>query len=609
MSFVKELKRRNVIRVAIAYAVATWLLIEVSATTFPMLRLPEWTATFVAVLLMIGFPVALIFAWAYELTPEGLKKEKDIDRSESITHITGRKIDYIIIAALVLALGFFVFDKFVLDPSRDADLVQATTKAATKQATESGTVEIPDNSIAVLPFVNMSSDPEQGYFSDGISEELLNVLVHVDGLRVASRTSSFAFKGENKNLAEIADALKVSYVVEGSVRKASNRVRITAQLVEAASDRHLWSEIYDRDLTDIFAVQSEIANAIVAALRESLEIEVVNEISVLAATTNMNAYDLFLEARELFIARTDLKRSVALFEQAVALDPGFARAWEGLSAIYAIMPDWGNTDRDYLDLAVEAAQTALGLDNGLSLAYSVIGLVFSTRPPYRWEDSFENYRLAAENGRKNASNFLWRAINYMILGYFELAMADVNQCLSIDPQYGNCHRHKAMLHLLRGERDKGIALLLRTLESGVRGGNPLFVSAFALSGNRAAALLIADRVTNRTDAPIKDWVNLIANPDYDRRAALEAFDRWVERENIDVNRIEPMLIAFGVYDRATHESNRVYTYSIWLPEFAKFRQSPHFKRVVSEFDMLPFWRFQGFPPQCRPIGDHDFECD
>ncbi len=137
MSFVKELKRRNVIRVAIAYAVATWLLIEVSATTFPMLRLPEWTATFVAVLLMIGFPVALIFAWAYELTPEGLKKEKDIDRSESITHITGRKIDYIIIAALVLALGFFVFDKFVLDPSRDADLVQATTEAVTEQASES----------------------------------------------------------------------------------------------------------------------------------------------------------------------------------------------------------------------------------------------------------------------------------------------------------------------------------------------------------------------------------------------------------------------------------------------------------------------------------------
>ncbi len=197
----------------------------------------------------------------------------------------------------------------------------------------------------------------------------------------------------------------------------------------------------------------------------------------------------------------------------------------------------------------------------------------------------------------------------MILGYFELAMADLDHCLNIDPQYGNCHRHKAMLHLLRGERDEGIALLLRTLEGGVRGNNPLFVSAFALSGNRAAALLLADRTTRRTDAPIKDWVNLIENPDIDRHKALAALDRWVERENIDVNRIEPMLIAFGVYDRATHESNRVYTYGIWLPEFAKFRQSPHFKRMVSEFDMLTFWRSHGFPSQCRPIGGDDFECD
>ena len=609
MSIFRELKRRNVIKVAIAYAIVAWLSIEVTATTFPMLRLPDWTATFVTVLLMIGFPVALIFAWAFEITPEGIKREKDVDRSQSITHITGRKLDYFIIAVLVLALSFFAFDKFVLGPSRDAELVQATTEAVTERVTQSVISEIPDNSIAVLPFINMSSDLEQGYFSDGISEELLNVLVQVDGLRVASRTSSFAFKGGNKNLAEIADALKVSYVLEGSVRKAGNRVRITAQLIEAASDRHLWSEIYDRDLTDIFAIQSEIANAIVAALRDSLGLEVASEISVLAATTNMNAYDSYLQGRELFLARTDLERSVELFEQAVALDPGFARAWEGLAAIYAIVSSWGITDRDYHDLAVEAAQAALALDDGLSLAYSVIGLVITARPPYRWQDAFENFSLAAGNDSKNATNFLWRAIAYMNLGYFELAMTDLEQCLSIDPQYGNCHRHKAKLYLLRGERDQGIALLLRTLESGVRGNHPMFVSAFALSGNKAAALLMADRATHRTGAPIKDWVELIENPDLDRREALEALDRWVERENIDVNRFEPMLIAFGGYDRATHESERVYSYSIWLPEFAKFRQSPHFKRVVSEFDMLTFWRSHGFPPQCRPIGDDDFECD
>ena len=602
-----ELRRRNVVKVAVAYAIVGWLLVEVASVVLPTFKAPEWIMQVFTFLVIVGFPLALILAWAFELTPEGIKREKDVDRSQSITQTTGRKLDYFIIAVLVLALGFFAFDKFVLGPSRDADLVQATTEAVTEQASESKKSEIPDNSIAVLPFVNMSSDPEQGYFSDGISEELLNVLVHVDGLRVASRTSSFAFKGGNKNLAEIADILKVSYLLEGSVRKAGNRVRITAQLIEAASDRHLWSEIYDRDLTDIFAVQEEIANAIVAALRGSLGLEAASEISVVAATTNMNAYDSYLQGRELFIARTDLERSVALFEQAVALDPGFARAWEGLAAIYSVVPSWGITDRDYHDLALEAAQTALALDDGLSLAYSVIGLVFQERQPYRWQDSFENFRLAAENGSKNATNFLWRARAYMKLGYFELAMAALDQCLSIDPQYGNCHKHKAILHILRGERDKGIALYLRTLESGDPGRSQQFVSAFALSGNRAAALFAADRTTGRTGAPIKDWVDLIENPDLDRREALAALDRWVKSENIDVNRLEPMLIAFGAYDRITHGNTEIY--SIWAPEFAKFRKSPHFKRVIAEFNMLVFWQSHGFPPQCRPIGENDFECD
>jgi len=245
----------------------------------------------------------------------------------------------------------------------------------------------------------------------------------------------------------------------------------------------------------------------------------------------------------------------------------------------------------------------------LSLAYSVIGLVFTSRPPFRWQDSIENYKLAAENGSKNATNFLWRAIGYMKLGYFQLAMADLDQCLSIDPQYGNCQRWKAMLHLLRGERDKGIALLSRTLESGVSGPQPLFVSALALSGKRVAALLIADRSTGRTGAPIEDWVNLIENPDLDRREALGAFDRWVERENRDKNIYVPMAIVFGAYDRITPEKDPNYIHGIWLPEFVKFRQSPHFKRIVAEFDMQTFWQSHGFPPQCRPIGENDFECD
>jgi len=241
MSIFRELKRRNVFRVAIAYAIVAWLLIEVTATTFPILKLPDWSVTLVTALVLVGFPLALIFAWAFEITPEGLKKEKDVDRDQSITYITGRKVDYFIIAVLVLVVGFFTFDKFVLDPSRDAGLVQATPEAITEQATESDKARTADKSIAVLPFVNMSDDAGNEYFSDGISEELLNVLVKVEGLRVASRTSSFSFKGKDISIPGIAKELNVDHVLEGSVRKAGNTVRITAQLIDVRTDRHLWS--------------------------------------------------------------------------------------------------------------------------------------------------------------------------------------------------------------------------------------------------------------------------------------------------------------------------------------------------------------------------------
>ena len=271
---IQELKRRNVIRVAVAYAVSAWLLIQVSDTVFPMLKLPEWTATFVAVLLIIGFPIALIFAWAYELTPEGIKLEKHVVRDESISHLTGRKLDFAVIATLVVALGYFAFDKFVLDPSRDAELMQTTAEVVIEQATETGKSGIPDKSIAVLPFVNMSSDPEQEYFSDGISEELLNVLAKIPGLRVAARTSSFQFKGENRDIIDIGQQLNVALVLEGSVRKAGLQIRITAQLIDARNGFHLWSETYDRELENIFAVQDEISAAIVGALKEHLGLQV-----------------------------------------------------------------------------------------------------------------------------------------------------------------------------------------------------------------------------------------------------------------------------------------------------------------------------------------------
>ena len=245
MRFFAELKRRNVIRVAIAYAVIAWLVLQIGEVLAPALRLPEWTNSALAFFLILGFPVVLFFSWAFEMTPEGIKLERDVDRNQSITQVTGKQVDRVIIVVLVLAVSFFAFDKFVLDPSRDAELVQAATDAA-------GESEEPvsEQSIAVLPFADLSPEGDQEYFSDGIAEEILNVLVGIDELSVASRTSSFGFKGQEAlGIPAIATKLRVRHVLEGSVRKAGDTVRITAQLIDAETDQHLWSETYDRTLS------------------------------------------------------------------------------------------------------------------------------------------------------------------------------------------------------------------------------------------------------------------------------------------------------------------------------------------------------------------------
>ncbi|MDH3902866.1 MAG: hypothetical protein OES90_06560, partial [Xanthomonadales bacterium] len=274
MSFFAELKRRNVFKVAVAYIIVAWLLLQVSDTLVPALHLPEWFNSGVAFVLIIGFPIAMIFAWAFEMTPEGIKKEKDVDRSQSITNVTSQKLNNVIIGVLVLALVYFAIDKFILAPGRTlpgSDQISQQASDHTAETNEKSaltpvevtpdSIEANNKSIAVLPFVNMSSDPEQEYFSDGLSEELLNLLVKIPELHVAARTSSFSFKGQSIEIPEIASRLNVDHVLEGSVRKSGNQLRITAQLIQADNGYHLWSETYDRQLDNIFQIQDEIAHA------------------------------------------------------------------------------------------------------------------------------------------------------------------------------------------------------------------------------------------------------------------------------------------------------------------------------------------------------------
>ena len=322
-----ELRRRNVFRVAAVYAVAGWLLLQVADVLFAVLGVPDWGLRLVLGLLLLGFPVVAIFAWVFELTPEGIKRESEVDRTQSVVERTGNKLNVAIVVLLAAAVTLLVLERF--GGERDNGYDDAALPAESKRLEVAGS-EAEERSIAVLPFVNMSDDPGNEYFSDGISEELLNVLVKVDGLTVASRTSSFAFKGKEVSVPEIAEKLKVNHVVEGSVRKAGNRVRITAQLIDVGSDRHIWSETYDRELADVFAIQDEISLRIVEALKIALGAETVDAMSAAGhPTDNLVAYELYLQGRYFWQrgGGVNIRNAIELFIEAIELAPVFARAW------------------------------------------------------------------------------------------------------------------------------------------------------------------------------------------------------------------------------------------------------------------------------------------
>jgi TolB-like protein len=334
MSLFAELKRRNVFRVAMFYGVTAWVLLQVGDLLFGALGVPPWGIKLLLGLLLLGFPTALVFAWVYELTPEGLKREREVEPGTSVTHQTAGKLNALIAVLLVVAIGLVVADRFIFHRAPTVTAAQgdaAATGAATAPAAP-GSPEAGAASIAVLPFVNMSDDKSNEYFSDGLTEELLNVLANVPGLRVIARTSSFAYKGKEVKIAEVARDLNVDHVLEGSVRKSGNRVRITTQLIRSSDSSHLWSQTYDRDLDDIFAVQDEISNEVVDALKLRLLKPAASSGAESGGTQVPAAYEAFLRGRHLRHegeGEATLRGAIAAFEEAITLDPNYARAYAG----------------------------------------------------------------------------------------------------------------------------------------------------------------------------------------------------------------------------------------------------------------------------------------
>jgi len=438
LSIFEEIKRRNVIRVGIAYAVLSWLVLQVTDVVVPILDLPDWVARLVLFLLLVGSPFALFFAWAYELTPEGLKREKDVDRSQSITTQTGRKLDRAIIGTLAVAIAVLLLDRFTGSAPEDT-AIQPLHQAASEsnkrapdgsQRSASGS----DKSVAVLPFVNMSDDEQNEYFSDGISEELLNVLVRIEGLRVPSRTSSFTFKGSTLKVSDIGRELGVANVLEGSVRKAGNRIRVTAQLIDVDTDTHLWSETYTRELVDIFAVQDEIAHAIVNALQVTLSGEEEQALDE-RPTDNIEAYNEYLYGRHWWNQRIPgrMTEAIAPLRRALDLDPQFVEAWAALADVYLLLPEYEEGSvAENIPLAMEATQEALAIDPESAQALTTSAYI-KAMYYYQWEEAEAEFRRAIELSPDYRTAHQWYAEMLVVLRRTDEAMVQLDLAADVDP--------------------------------------------------------------------------------------------------------------------------------------------------------------------------------
>jgi TolB-like protein/Tfp pilus assembly protein PilF len=436
MSLIAELKRRNVIRMAGLYLVGAWLLVQVAATLLPVFAAPGWVMRVLVGLLAAGFTAALVFSWVFELTPGGLRRDDEIPAGESIAPQTAQRMNRMIIVMLALALGYFAVDKFVLAPTRMA--TPADTGASNSPTTDPATQAQPhEASIAVLPFADMSQAQDQEYFSDGLSEEILNLLAQISDLKVIGRTSSFAFKGRNEDLRTIGDTLGVAYLLEGSVRKAGDDLRITAQLIEVEDGSHLWSQSYDRKLENVFAIQSEIAASIAQALRINL-IDAGQAAPVAQVAASLPAYDLLLQARRLIQGRTrgGLEAARGLLEEALKLDPDYAPA---LAALAQTVLHLGNGREGYGDIPGDQAlaiarplfDKALTLDPTLADAHAGQSLIFRIQGDLARSQAALTQALALNPNLPDALH--WQAVLLNDAGSLRAQLAVQQRLDAIDP--------------------------------------------------------------------------------------------------------------------------------------------------------------------------------
>src|SRR5438067_1811684 len=443
-SFFSELKRRNVYKVAVAYAIVGWLLVQIATQVFPFFDIPNWAVRLVVLLIVVGFPIALVIAWAFELTPEGIKRAEDVDLAK--THSRGGAWIYVAIIGALVSVGLFFVGRY-------------------SGRSSAPTLEFPAKSIAVLPFDNLSEDKANAFFAEGVQDEILTRLAKVADLKVIARTSTQKFKSSPENLPDIAKQLGVLNILEGSVQKANDQVRVNVQLINALTNAHLWAEIYDRKLTDIFVVESDIAKTIADALQAKLTGSEKTAISN-KPTANPEAYELYLKGRFFWNKRTsmDLSKSVEYYNQAIAKDPNYALAYAGLADAYVLYPDYGvGTPAEFYPKAKEMATKALALDSTLGEPHAALGSAYANFDR-DFAKSTQEFERSIQLNPNYATAHQWFDTTLLAMGDMDRALAESKKANELDPLSLIVNADLAFVYLYARRFDDSLAQSRKTLE-------------------------------------------------------------------------------------------------------------------------------------------------
>ena len=637
MSIFTELKRRNVFKVGIAYAIVAWLLIQVVAIVLPTFDAPRWVQQTITFIIILGFPIALFLAWAYELTPEGIKPTPPTAPAESVTHETGKKLNYTIIGLMALVIVFLVVDNYVLTNKGDEEQgVKSEERAAqvqsgpvtTTTAVSEQKPAVPRNSIAVLPFTDMSPNKDQDYFADGIAEEILNSLAGIKDLEVRGRTSSFYFKGKHEELSTISDMLHVEYVLEGSVRKDADQVRITVQLINAQKDEHLWSKTYDHKLKDIFVIQEDIARSIADTLQITLGVGMLGRTP--GMTRNVDAYDAYLAGLSMFykLGRENNSRAMESLEKAVTLDPDFAVAWIYLASVYndsarIFKPDEA---KKYETKRESALAHAIAITpNSVTALLAEAGLHEQRREWTAAEQSFKKaFALApTDYGTNIQYGFFLTSV-----GRPAEAIDFTRRAVQIEPLSSISYSPLGTAYFLSGKSAAAKTTFKRSRELSEEkeiGNISLLIVAMSEHNEglirKYERLLVNPIISPDSNRPDSSDINKVMIPLLDKPDAARAKLRQYMNDPAYNNTLFRTVVAlwasyygeYGLALRALQEasnSNSFYEYELWMPLHKPVRRLSGFKEIVTKMGLVDYWRSTGnWGEFCHPVGEDDFECE